>query len=85
MSLDLRKPKNYRKAPVQAPPSWSYQPVVYSAEDVCVMIDCFPNVLPEVAQVMKEAIRRGECPRAVRLSLGLKPVQMYVKEPNAVS
>jgi hypothetical protein len=78
MSLDLRKPKGYRKAPVQSPPSWSANPAVYSAEDVCVMIDCFPNVLPEVAQVMKDAIHRGECPHAVRVSLGLKPVTMYV-------
>jgi hypothetical protein len=26
---------------------------------------------------MKDAIHRGECPHAVRVSLGLKPVTMY--------
>jgi hypothetical protein len=49
----------------------------YSAEDVCKMIDEYLNIRPEVASVMKQSIRKGECPHAVRVSLKLTPVTMY--------
>jgi hypothetical protein len=54
--------------------------MIYSAEDVCRMIDEYPNTLPEVANVMKQSVRRGECPHAVRVSLKISPVVMYKKE-----
>ena len=47
------------------------------ADRVCQMIDDFPNILPEVAQVMKASIRNGQCPHAVRVSLKLVPVTAY--------
>jgi hypothetical protein len=56
---------------------------VYSAEEVCKMIDEYPDILPEVANVMKQAVRRGECPHAVRVSLKLSPTTMYERNEEA--
>jgi len=48
-----------------------------SAEDVCELIDQYPNVQPEVARVMKDAVRKGECPHALRVSLKIRPITMF--------
>lgn len=50
---------------------------VYTSEDVCEQIDAYPNILPEMAKVMKDAIMRGDCPHAVRVSLKIAPVTMF--------
>jgi len=58
---------------------------VYSAQDVCKMIDEFPNVRREVADVMKAEILKGECPHAVKASLKIRPVTMYVIDGEAAA
>ena len=55
---------------------------IYSAEEVCAMIDAYPNVLPEVAKVLKKAVRKGECPYAIRVSLKVSPVTMYERKED---
>ena len=51
--------------------------IVYTPEEVCAKIDAFPNVHPVVAKGMKAAVRRGECPTAIRVSLKLKPIVCF--------
>ena len=51
--------------------------IILNAEEVCKLIDDYPNVLPNVAKAMKEKIRRGKCPLAVTNSLKIKAVTMF--------
>ena len=55
---------------------------ILTADDVCDLIDNFPNVLPEVAQVMKAAVKKGECPHALRVSLRLRPITCFIQEAS---
>lgn len=46
-------------------------------EEVCTMIDNYPNVMPEVARLLKGEVMKGIAPHAVRVSLGVEPVTVF--------
>lgn len=50
---------------------------IISAFELCRRIAAFPNTRPEVVGVMQNAVLRGECPHAVRVSLKAEPITMY--------
>lgn len=50
---------------------------ILSIDDVCRMIDEFPGTAPVVAAAMKDLVRQGKCPHAIRVSLNIEPVTMY--------
>lgn len=52
-------------------------PQLLTPDEVCALIDEYPNIIPEVARIMKDAIQRGELPYAVAQSLKLERYTMY--------